>query len=275
MNRTILYLWVLLLTFCSSELLAQDTPCYEQKISFQAEEELQYKISYNWKALWMGAGTVDFSIKEESLNGQPVYHTKAIGKTFKRYEWFYKVYDVYESYLDTNSLKPVRFVRDINEGGFTKNIAYDFEFDNNQAHIDYMYRKDELQKQNEYTPINFCTFDMLSSVYYTRNINYDLLAPNDTIPVEVLMDGQVYPLYMIYLGKENLKTSFGTFRCLKIKPSLMDGDIFEGGDFMTIWATDDDNRLPLLIESPLKVGYVKAVLKEHKNLKYPMEARVD
>ena len=250
------------------------TDCIKQKISFDVGEKLEYKISYNWKAIWMGAGTVNFDITEETINDRTVYHTKAIGKTFKRYEWFYKVYDVYESYIDKESLKPVRFDRDINEGGYTKKLRYNFDHENQNTHIDYFYRRGELKYENKDIDINTCTQDMLSAVYYTRNINYNLLEANDTIPVDVIMDGATYPVYIIYLGKEDLKTDLGTFRCLKLKPALMDGYIFKEGDFMTIWATDDDNRLPLLIQSPLRVGYVKAFLKGFENLRYDLSSKI-
>lgn len=274
MFRYFKYCLTFLLLFGSMGIIAQDA-CYEQKISFKADEALQYKIYYNWKALWMSAGTVDFSVQNEMIEDTPTFHTTAIGKTYKRYEWFYKVYDVYESYIDTTTYKPVRFVRDISEGDYTKKLSYNFDFEKQEANIPYFYRKDVPQTTNSPITVTPCTFDMLSVVYYVRNLDYDLLAVNDTIPVDVLMDGEVYPLYFVYIGKEELKTEMGTFRCLKLKPSLMDGYIFEGGDFMTIWATDDDNRLPLLIESPLRVGYVKAYLDNFENLRYPLESKVD
>ncbi len=257
-------------------LQAQPLPdeCIEQKISFDIGEALQYKVYYNWKAVWMGAGKVDFSITEKTVNNRKVFHTKAIGRTLKRYQWFYKVYDVYESYLDQENLKPLRFDRDVNEGGYTKKLRYNFDHDNQKTHIDYFYRRGELKYEDKEIDINSCTQDMLSAVYYTRNIDYNLLEMNDTIPVDVIMDGATYPVYIIYLGKENIETDLGTFRCLKLQPALMDGYVFNEGDFMTIWATDDDNRLPLLIESPLKVGYVKAYLQKFDNLKYELSSKI-
>lgn len=249
--------------------------CYEQKISFEVDEKLQYKIYYNWKAIWMGAGVVDFSITNKTIDDQAVFHTKAIGKTLKRYQWFYKVYDVYESYLSQENLKPVLFDRDVNEGGYTKKLRYKFNHQNKNTNIEYFYRRGELKYENKEVAINECTQDMLSAVYYTRNIDYSLLEPNDTIPIDVLMDGETYPVYIIYLGKENLKTDLGEFRCLKLKPALMDGYVFNEGDFMTIWATDDDNRVPILIESPLKVGYVKAYLQKFENLKYELTSKIN
>lgn len=268
--------------FCSIFFLPMETfsqeehkSCMEQKISFDIGEELKYKIYYNWKAVWMGAGTVKFKTELKEIDGKAVFHNKAEGKTFRRYEWFYKVHDVYETFLDTSSLKPVRFIRDINEGGYTKHLQYDFEHENQQAYIDHFLRRGETKMEPQYKSISPCTVDLLSAVYYTRNIDYSQLQIKDTIPVNVLMDGEMYSLFLIFEGRENLKTDFGTFRCIKLRPSLMDGYIFEEGDFMTIWATDDDNRLPLFIESPLKVGSVKAFLQDFENLKYPLDSKVD
>lgn len=258
----------------SQTTVGQDT-CMEQKISFQPGERLQYKVYYNWKFTWMKAGKVDFSVTEEMLNDQAVYHAKAVGKTYRRYEWFYKVNDVYESYLDTSSFKPVHFVRNVREGNYSKKLEYEFDHCTNTATMPYMLRMGELKHENVSIDVSPCTFDLLSIIYYTRNVDYSLLNENDTIPVEVLMDGEIYNLFYVFEGRTNIETDLGTFRCLKLKPMLMDGYIFDGGDFMTVYATDDDNRLPILIESPLTVGSVKAYLNKFDNLRYPMDALID
>jgi hypothetical protein len=79
-------------------------------------------------------------------------------------------------------------------------------------------------------------------------------------------------LYIKYLGKETVKTKYGKFRAIKFKPLLIKGTIFEGGEKMTVWVSDDPNHIPLRIESPISVGSVKVDMMQYKNLRYPLSS---
>ena len=91
----------------------------------------------------------------------------------------------------------------------------------------------------------------------------------------MFLDDEVYNLYIKYEGKETVKTKYGKFRAHKLKPLLLKGNVFKGGEQMTVWVTDDENRIPVRIESPISVGSIKVDLKKHENLKYPMTAMAD
>ena len=125
----------------------------------------------------------------------------------------------------------------------------------------------------EYT--NDCTQDILSAVYYTRCIDFSNMEPGTTIPLPLVLDGKHYKdISVQYLGKENIETDFGTFRTIKFSPTLLEGEFFEDGDEMIIWATDDKNRIPLKITSPLTVGEIKAFLTSVSGLKYPLDSKI-
>jgi hypothetical protein len=84
------------------------------------------------------------------------------------------------------------------------------------------------------------------------------------------LDNEVYQLYIRYLGKETVKTKYGKFRAYKFKPLLIKGTIFEGGEKMTVWVSDDANQIPLRVESPISVGSVKVDMMGYRNLRYPL-----
>ncbi|OWY21874.1 DUF3108 domain-containing protein [Sphingobacteriales bacterium UPWRP_1] len=243
--------------------------------TFQAGETATYKVYYNWTAVWMSAGKATFNVKSETLNNKSVYHIISEGKTQRTFDWFYKVRDRYETYLDPSTMKPLKFVRDVNEGGFTINHLYGFDHTKKEALIYYHKRKGKLQVQNKTVAISDCTQDLLSAVYAARCIDYSKMKVGDVFNVELFLDGAIYPVYARYLGKEVIKTDFGKFRCVKFAPSLLEGDVFKGGEHMTVWVTDDANRLPLYIESPLTVGYVKVYLSDYSGLRNPMNAKVN
>jgi hypothetical protein len=114
-----------------------------------------------------------------------------------------------------------------------------------------------------------CTQDVLSAIYFSRCINYDKYKPGDKIPFSMFLDNKLYNLYIRYEGKDEIHTKSGTFKALKIVPLLIEGTIFKGGDKMTVWVSDDDNHLPLRIESPILVGSIKVDLVNYENLRNP------
>jgi hypothetical protein len=99
---------------------------------------------------------------------------------------------------------------------------------------------------------------------------FSKVKPDDKIPFTMFLDDNVYNLYIKYLGRETLKTKYGKFNTIKFKPLLVKGTIFEGGEKMTVWVTDDANHLPVRIESPIAVGSVKVDMMGYKNLRYPL-----
>ncbi|MFQ5334901.1 MAG: DUF3108 domain-containing protein [Flavobacteriales bacterium] len=88
---------------------AQNKACISQNTATCAGEIITYKISYNVGNLWIGAGEVTFEVKLETYRKRPVYHIISTGKTYKSYDWFFKVRDCYETYCDTSTLLPLRF----------------------------------------------------------------------------------------------------------------------------------------------------------------------
>lgn len=90
----------------------------------------------------------------------------------------------------------------------------------------------------------------------------------------VFNDG-VYDLYIRYVGKDQIKLKNGkTYNALKFKPLLAEGKMFEKGEGMTIWISDDENKIPLMVESKLKIGSVKAMLTSEKHTAHPMTSEI-
>ncbi len=259
--RNIIFL--LALTFLiTSQGQADSTQCKVKNTTFQAGEKLTYKVYYHWNMMWMNAGEVDFTVESAVLRGEPCYHITAYGATYPSYDWFYKVRDKYETYLHKKSLLPLQFYRDVYEGGYTIYEDISFYHKKNIAHE---IKDDKALKKYE---IPDCTQDVLSAIYAARNIDFTEYNYNDTIPITIFLDQQIYPLYIRYIGKEVIDCKFGKVRCVKFRPLLIEGTIFEGGEDMVVWATDDKNRIPIRVRSPIVVGEVRAEIKSYKNLRH-------
>ena len=116
----------------------------------------------------------------------------------------------------------------------------------------------------------------MSAIYFSRCIDYTGMKKGDVFNIDLFVDGELYPVYLRYMGKENFKTEFGTFRCTKFAPLLLESNAFKGGEDMVIYTTDDENRLPIYIELKLSVGYAKIYLDKngYKGLRHPMTSKV-
>lgn len=259
-NRLILTALALLSFFFSR---AQSGFCDQANSAFGEGEHIYFKVWYNMSPLWVGAGEAHFNVNATTLNGRQVYHITGDGKTLKSYEWFYKVRDRYETWIDKQHMRPLKFARDVDEGGFKFNDLV--TFNHSQGHA--------VSNSGTYK-VPQCVQDVLSAIYFARNIDYDAYQPGAKIPFSMFLDDQVYNLYIRYIGKEKIETRYGTFNAIKIAPLLIKGTIFEGGEDMRIWISDDANHIPLRIDSPILVGSIKVDMMGYERLRNPLSSLI-
>lgn len=242
--------------------------CRTDNHAFQAGEKIVYKLFYNWNFVWVAAGEVTFRIND--LPKQ--YHVSVRGQTYPSYEWFFKVDDRYESYLDKKTLLPDIHIKDVQEGGYTRFDRTIFDQQKYQAVSSRGANRNDLK--DKHIDLGGCMHDLISIVYYARNLEPNKMKTGQKIPINILMDQEIHPLSLKYLGREeNVKVKgVGHFDTHVISPQLIAGEVFQEGDEMKIYVSNDQNKLPVLIESPVSVGSVKAVLKSWEGLKYPLVA---
>jgi hypothetical protein len=254
----------LIIALCSLSFTAKNNnPCNIRNTAFKADEEIKMKVFYSTLGMYVGAGEATFTSSLERYNGKPVYHLVGTGATYSFFDGFFKVRDRYESYVDTTDLLPYKFVRNIDEGGYKKYNNVTFNHDANTA-----------VSTNGVFKVTDCIQDVVSMVYYARNINFDKFKVNDKILFDMFLDDEVFHMYIRYMGKETIKTRYGKFNAIKIRPLLIKGTIFEGGEKMTAWLSDDPNHVLLRAESPIAVGSIKVDMMSYKNLRYPLTSLI-
>jgi len=237
--------------------------CSIRNSAFKAGERISMTVYYAVAGVYVNAGTATFTNILETLNNKPVYHIIGDGKTNSSYDFLYKVRDRYETYIDTMTMQPLKFIRNVNEGGYKKYQNVTFNKTASTA-----VTNDGVFK------VPTCVQDVVSAVFYARNVDFSSLQPNDKINFSMFLDNEVFNMYIRYLGQETIKTKYGKFRTHKFKPLLIKGTIFEGGEQMIVWVSDDMNRIPVRIESPISVGKVKIDMMSHENLRYPLSSLI-
>lgn len=258
--------------------LAQKTPptpydpCLNTNFTYQGNERLTYKIYYNWNFVWLAAGEVTFKVFDEGNQ----YHYQAIGETYDSYEWFFVVKDQYDSWVDKNTLLPNYSERSVNEGKYHIFEKVAFNQGNRNATVWRADKKGASETKTEH-PVKGCVHDVLSILYNLRNIDFASQQSGYAVPFTVFMDKEEFPLRLRYVGREARKKVYGMgrYKTLKFQPDVIAGNVFKEDAKMTVWVSDDENRIPVLIESPVSVGSVKMVLKEYWGLKYEFKGKTE
>jgi hypothetical protein len=230
--------------------------------AFSSGEQLTYKVSYVIAGVSLNGGEATFNTSLEKYQGKNVYHVVAEGKS--THDLFFKVRDKYESYFDTSTLQPYKFIRNVDEGGYKtfENVSF------------YKATNTAITNSGTYT-VPSCVQDVISAIFYARNIDFAKYQPNDTIPFDMFLDRRVYHLHIRYLGKEIIRTKYGKFHTIKFKPLLVKGNMFQGGEKMTVWVTDDPNHIAVRVQSPVTVGRVDVDMTGNHNLRYPLSSLID
>ena len=259
--KTVITICILLFAFSTN---GGDEFCGTKNTAFNAGEVVTMKVYYTTLGMYVGAGEAVFSTTLEKFNGKTVYHCTGTGASYSFFDNFYKVRDKYETYIDTATMLPVKFIRNVDEGGtkFYDNVTF-----NHNTGI-------AVSAKGVYK-IGSCVQDVISATYYARNINFNKYNPGDKIPFDMFLDNETYHLYLRYEGKETIKTKYGKFHAIKFKPLLIKGTIFEGGEKMNVWVSDDPNHLLLRAESPISVGTIKVDMMGYKNLRYPLTSLIN
>ncbi|QAR30292.1 DUF3108 domain-containing protein [Ornithobacterium rhinotracheale] len=232
-----------------------------QAQGFSNEEFLKYRVHYGI----LNAGFASLKVKETTYNARPHWHIVGKGSSSGAVRVFFKVEDRYETFIDKQSYKPSKFIRNINEGGYTKNKV--LKFDHSKK---YVYEHNlENGKKTTYS-YNTEIQDMLSAFYYLRTIANTEFTEGSTKNINVFMDGQIYPFKLKVLGRESIKSKFGSIKCIKMRPYVQSGRVFKEQESVTIWVSDDTNLIPILLQAELAVGSLKMSLYEYKNIKTPL-----
>ena len=234
---------------------------YLSNKAFSMNEVLEFKMHYGW----INAGIASIKIANDpvKINNRNCLHVIGQGKSINTFDWFFKVRDTYETYMDMNAMMPWKFKRDITEGGFSMKEEINFDHFNNKA----VSPKTEISIP-EYVQ------DLISAFYYARNIDYSDAKAGDIYNMNVYLDDQVYPVGFKFIGRETIKTDLGKFRVMVFRPKVLSGRVFKNEEDMTVYVSDDANKLPIEIKANILVGSIKMTLTGYKNLKNPVTSRI-
>lgn len=262
--KTILFVMIFL--FVIADLTAKDNPLPIRKnTAYGVGEKLTFQLYYSsWMTGHVTAGEMvaEINKKKYVVRGDTTYYVKVVGKTKGSFNWFFKITDVYQTFIDVNHLVPRYFTKRIKEGDFEDSRDVNFYHEKQKA-----IWVNNKNKDTDTVKIKKQVQDLISAIYYARTFSVDTMKINDPIYIDFFLDEEVFQTKLIYLGKETIKTSIGKVRCLKFKPSVLTGAVFKDEDKLVVYISDDKNHLPILAESEVMVGKVKIELISYSGLR--------
>lgn len=240
--------------------------------AFDVGEKLTFKIRYGF----IRAGTAEMKVMDRTrYNGEEVYHIQTTARSVSAFDWFYKVRDVVNTYMDARGLYPYRYEKILREGGYKADLFVDFFHLDSLAKVEFKRYDDgeNLKKRKEYdVKIPPFSRDVLSAFYYVRTRQ---LYVGDPIQLTSHEKDSVYNMEVKIYKRETIEVEAGKFRCLKVEPLLQGEGIFKQKGRLLIWLTDDELKIPVQMKSKVVVGHITSELKKIEGVNRPIPAQLN
>lgn len=242
--------------------------------SFQAGGYLKFQAYFNWNFVWINAGVGEFFIDTTDYYGTKTWKITLKGRTHAKYDDMFKQRHSYESLVDFYNLKPYRYTRQNYEDGYqVRNVYYWDQW----AHKIYSTTWNSKKDRTDHDTIKYKNnvTDLVSGLFGFMSEDLSNMKKDEKLYLDVMLDSDIYNIYLRYIGKEKVRTrNREEFNCVKFSVLLVEGSMFDGGENLFVWVTDDKNHVPVYIEVPILVGNVRIYLDEYKGLKHPLTSKV-
>lgn len=261
------YIYLLILLVSGYSALGQDTLFFPKvhHNPVKPGETLSYKVTFGF--FTVGKAQIVTSEKLYRVNGRPCYKVEVKGQTSGAVDWVAKVEDVWGTYMDSLSFMPIMGYRQIKENNYRKNEVTKFDQKNNMVELKVLNQKTGEYKESLIFQTMEPVRDLVSGYSFLRTLDYDGKKVGDSIALYGIFEDDFYDFKVLYAGKEKVKTSMGEFSAYKLIPVMPDNKLFAGKNSITIWLSDDANKIPLKIEANMVIGKAGCEIIGAKNLK--------
>ena len=258
------YLFRILVLFSVVSITAQNN-------AFQDGEKLMFTASYNMSGLMTELAEVRMETSEVTTSKATLLRLKCTATTYSKWDNFFKIRDIYESYVNPKSLAPYLYQRDIDEGGHYKFVKYNFDYNTNTVKSLKRQKSDNFKSgfwdRNENIKFTSGTKDLVSTMYHIRTLDIYKANIGAKDSFTVLFDNKEIYITLTYLGKEIISTNIGDKECYKLAISLSNSDVLKGSNSNLLWLTADANKIPVFAKFKVAVGNGELKIKSVSGLK--------
>ena len=247
----------------------------EEELAFRSGERMDFILHYKWGSINTDVGTATVTLDSLTFNGQKAFKCTASGRTKKFFDVFFKVRENFSSWFTREGMRPLKFTRDTYEGGYEARNTYLYKWDAAEPYIAADVYTSKMGQKSLQLPLTPCTYDLPALFFFARNMDVENVEPGKRYPMTFAIDEEIYNVYFILHGRETIKVKgLGTVNTIRFAAKLLEGEVFKGEEDMTIWVSDDENRLPVYFEAPLRVGVAAGRMSGYGGLKSPFTSLV-
>ncbi|MCI1187961.1 DUF3108 domain-containing protein [Hymenobacter sp. DH14] len=232
--------------------------------SFGRGETIKYTVHYG--LINGGEATVETGGSLERFNGRPCYKASVSGKTTGSFDFFLRIRDQWRALIDTTSILPLRAQREIAEKNYRKRETVDFDHLHDVAEVT------DHTHENARTTVKVAnnTLELVSGFYYLRTLNFDRMKVGDVVRVPGYFDGDNFMLEVVFKGREVVETKAGDVRAFKLVPRMPNNKLFRGENAISVYFSDDRNKIPVLFQAEMFVGTVKVDMVRYQGLRWKL-----
>ncbi len=241
--------------------------CAAENTAFRAGEELTYDLFFNWKFIWLNAGSATMKIAQSNWNGKPAYKAHLITRTSDRLDRFFMMRDTMVSIV-TEDMSPCYYRKGANEGGryYVDEVWYSYP--GGKTHLRQRYRnRDGVVTEQTYDSPK-CIYDMLSQMLRARSFRVESMRAGEKLRLPLADGHKVEDITLIFRGREDfkMKSDGKTYRCLVF--SFVEYPAGKEKEVITFYISDDENHIPVRLDLFLRFGVAKAYLSKTKGLRH-------
>lgn len=245
-------------------LLFVSTTLYAQNTAIGTNEKLVYTASYSMSGILNDIAQVTMETSPVKTSKATLLRLKCTAATYSKWDNFFKIRDLYESYVNPQSLTPYLYNRDINEGSYYKAMKYTFSHKTKTVKTVQTKRNNNIE--NKTVSIGSNTKDIVSSLYSIRLFDFENMSKGQQKSFTILFDRKETKSQITYLGKETIKTAIGTKECYKLAIGSS-SDVLKGSNSNLLWLTADSNKIIVYGKFKIPVGNGELKIKSASGLK--------
>lgn len=245
--------------------------CPQVNTAFKSGERLEYKLYFNWKFVWINAGTATLVTKDTSHDGQKMFRSHLLTRTSKRLDRFFSMRDTLECIV-THDVVPVYYRKGAFEGGKYRVNEVSYTYPDGTCRMDMMYQRPSGKQTRKIVEKAGCVYDMMSMMLRARSFKGSDFKVGERIHFDMADGKGVDPQQLIYRGIKKFTTEETkiTYRCMVF--SFVEKQGKKEKEIITFYVTDDENHLPVRLDMYLKFGVAKAYMKQATGVRNPQTA---
>lgn len=222
----------------------------EEHPGIPSGEKLIYSGSFNMSGLMTQLAQVTLSTEIVTTSKNAYLHLNCELSTYAKWDKFFKIRDLYESYVNPLTLKPSLYKRSIDEGGYTKKEKYIFKRNTVTSTV----KKRNKPETTKTFNIDGSAQDVVSIMYKLRTMDLSKMKTGQMQSFTIVFDEKQIPVTVKLLGTETISAgNLGFKNCYKLSIGAKT-DALKGKDKNLIWLTTDAKKIPALMKFSIPVG---------------------